>query len=373
MDEPVDPGVAVPTATSLPPRRHWSRRYARHLLGLRGVLNALLVLAVLYTLVLAQSLVIPLVLAAFIALGLNPLVAAAARWRVPRALSALMLMLALGAGIGAGVTSLAQPAADWLQHAPRALRHVAPKLKPVTTSINAATRSARSLIETGPASRHGGGTAGGSAFTAWDVLQMTPRVLANVLTVTLLVFFFLIYGDALLRRLVEISPNFRKKRHNVTLVRNIQGQVSRYLLTTTSINFMLGVLTSLWLWLVDVPDPLLWGGMAALANFIPYVGAISMTIVLAVVGLLQFSDPLHGLLPAAGFACMTITEGNLITPLILGQSMRLSPVAILIWLLLWGWMWGIPGALLAVPMLTCVKLATEQLRGWQWFAQVVER
>src|SRR5699024_2083740 len=202
---------------------------------------------------------------------------------------------------------------------------------------------------------------------------MTPRVLANVLTVTLLVFFFLIYGDALLRRLVEISPNFRKKRHNVTLVRNIQGQVSRYLLTTTSINFMLGVLTSLWLWLVDVPDPLLWGGMAALANFIPYVGAISMTIVLAVVGLLQFSDPLHGLLPAAGFACMTITEGNLITPLILGQSMRLSPVAILIWLLLWGWMWGIPGALLAVPMLTCVKLATEQLRGWQWFAQVVER
>src|SRR5699024_5916151 len=140
MDEPVDPGVAVSTATSLPPRRHWSRRYARHLLGLRGVLNALLVLAVLYTLVLAQSLVIPLVVAA-------------ARWRVPRALSALMLMLALGAGIGAGVTSLAQPAADWLQHAPRALRHVAPKLKPVTTSINAATRSARSLIETGPASR----------------------------------------------------------------------------------------------------------------------------------------------------------------------------------------------------------------------------
>ncbi len=368
-----DPAVTV-TAAGLPPspRRRRLTRYTRHLLGLRVVLNALLVLAVLYTLSLAQTLIIPLVLAAFIGLGLNPLVAAASRWHMPRALSALVLMVGLGAGIGAGVTSLAQPAANWLQHAPVALRHVAPKLKPVTTRINAATRSARSLI--GPSSRmRNEAGAGHVAFSAWDLLQMTPRVLANVLTVTLLVFFFLIYGDALLRRMVEISPNFRKKRHNVTLVRNIQRQVSRYLLTTASINLMLGVTTSAWLWWLGVADPLLWGGMAALANFIPYVGAISMTLVLSVVGLLQFHDAFHGLLPALGFACVTITEGNLITPLILGQSMRLSPVAILVWLLLWGWMWGIPGALLAVPMLTCVKLATEQLRGWEWFARVVER
>jgi predicted PurR-regulated permease PerM len=202
---------------------------------------------------------------------------------------------------------------------------------------------------------------------------MTPRVLANVLTVALLVFFFLIYGDALLRRLVEISPTFEYKRHNVAIVRGIQSEVSRYLLTTVSINASLGAITAAWLGWMGVPDPLLWGGLAAIVNFVPYVGAITMTLLLSVVGLLHFHDPLQGLLPALGFACLTATEGNLITPMILGRSMRLSPVAILLWLLIWGWLWGIPGALLAVPMLTSAKIITERLRGWSWFAQMVQR
>ncbi len=376
MDEsslPAQPLVPVPAGAlrSTRHRAHAVRYFARHLFAVRVVLNALLVLAVLYTLALTQSLLIPLVLAAFIGLALNPVVAAAARWHIPRALAALLLMLTIGSGLGAGVTWLAQPAEAWLQRAPTALSHIAPKLKPVTEKINAATRATRSLVGGHRASRDNASPRG--MFTAWDVLQMTPRILASVLTVALLVFFFLIYGDALLRRLVEISPTFRKKRHNVTTVRNIQTQVSRYLLTTTSINLTLGTLTAAWLWWMGVPDPLLWGGVAALANFIPYIGAISMTFVLAVVGLLHFHDALHGLLPAFGFICMTATEGNLVTPMILGRSMRLSPVAILVWLLIWGWMWGIPGALLAVPMLTSVKLITEQLPGWRWFAQVVGR
>ncbi|HET8554252.1 MAG TPA: AI-2E family transporter [Rhodanobacteraceae bacterium] len=349
------------------------RRFTRHLLGVRVVLNALLVLAVLYTLVLAHGLAIPLVLAAFIGLGLNPLVATAARWHIPRALAALVLMLALTGCIGAGVTLLAQPAATWLQRAPTALRHVAPKLKPLTERLNAATQATQSLVGSSRTERRSGSSAHAAMFTAWDLLQMTPRVLAYVLTVLLLVFFFLIYGDSLLRRLVEISPTFRNKRINVTLVRDIQTQVSRYLLTATSINVSLGLLTAAWLWWLDVPDPLLWGSLTTLFNFIPYVGGITTTLLLAVVGLLQFPNPWHGLIPALGFACLSFTEGNFITPLVMGQSMRLSPVAILIWLLIWGWMWGIPGALLAVPMLTCVKLATEHLPGWRWFAQIVGR
>jgi predicted PurR-regulated permease PerM len=357
------------------PRRRFHvpgiRRFNRHLLALRLVLNALLILAVLYTVALTSSLLIPLVLAAFLGLGLNPIVAAAGRLYIPRAVAALVVMLALGGGLAAGVNLLAPPAAAWLQRAPAAIRHVAPKLKPMTEQINAAASATQSLV--------GGRTSSAATahkenlFTAWDVLQMTPRVLANVLTVALLVFFFLIYGDALLRRLVEISPTFEYKRHNVAIVRGIQSEVSRYLLTTVSINATLGAITAAWLGWMGVPDPLLWGGLAAIVNFVPYVGAITMTLLLSVVGLLHFHDPLQGLLPALGFACLTATEGNLITPMILGRSMRLSPVAILLWLLIWGWLWGIPGALLAVPMLTSAKIITERLRGWSWFAQMVQR
>ncbi|NII10624.1 AI-2E family transporter [Oleiagrimonas sp. C23AA] len=348
-----------------------ARRFNRHFRAVRKVFNALLILAILYTLALTKSLLIPFVLAAFLGLGLNPIVAAATRIRVPRALAAVVVMLVLGSGLGAAVVSLAGPAASWLHRAPSMLRHMAPKLRPVTEQLNAATRATQSLV-----GEHGHTHSGNTthvAISAWDVLQTTPLVLANILTVALLVFFFLVYGEALLRRLVEISPTFEQKRHNVAIVRSIQIEVSRYLLTTTIINSCLGAITTGWLWWMGVPDPLLWGGVAALANFIPYVGAITTTLLLAGVGLLHFAHTWDGVVPALGFACLTAIEGNLITPMILGHRMRLSPVAILMWLLLWGWLWGIPGALLAVPMLTSTKLITERLRGWEWFSHMVQR
>ena len=354
--------------------RRWPgvRRFNRHLLSMRIVLNSLLVLAVLYTVALTSALLIPLVLAAFLALGLNPIVATAARMHIPRALAALVIMLALFGGLTAGVNALIPPAAEWLHRAPVALRHIEPKLKPVTEQIDAASRATQSLVGN-QAHTRASAQAEQKLFTTWDVLQMAPRILASVLAVGLLVFFFLIYGDALLRRLVEITPTFAQKRHNVEIVRSIQTEISRYLLTTTVINFTLGTLTAAWLWWMKMPDPLLWGVAVALANYVPYVGAITMTAVLAVVGLLNFHDAVQGILPALGFISLTAVEGNLITPLILGRRLRLSPVAILIWLLIWGWMWGIPGALLAVPMLTCAKLIAERAPGWEWFAKMVER
>lgn len=373
-DTPLSANPAAPPAGGAPdPRRGRLGRLRtidRHLFAVRVVLNALLVLALLYTLALTHSLIIPLVLAAFIGLGLNPIVAAAARWRVPRAATAALLMLVLGFGIGAGIASLAQPASTWLQRVPRVLRHVTPKLKPLTQKINAATQATSSLTGTQTTRRQQPARA---VFTASDLLKVAPRIVGSVLVVGLLVFFFLVFGDAMLRRLVEISPTFEKKRLNVALVRNIQVEVSRYLLTTAMINGTLGALTAAWLWGLGVEDPLLWGGLVAMANFIPYVGAITMTMVLAMVGMLQFHGLWHGLLPAAGFACLSATEGNFVTPLIMGRRMRLSPVAILVWLMIWGWIWGIPGALMAVPMLTIVKLVTEQLPGWTWFAQMVGR
>ena len=353
-------------------RLHSARGTRRHLRAIRILLNGMLLLALLYTVTLTRALLIPLVLAAFIGLALNPLVAGGARWHLPRWLTALVLVSGLVVGIGAGVGALAQPALGWFHGAPSAIRSFVPKFRSLTKPLEAANRATQTLV-TG-SSRVVKPEPPALSISAWDIVSTAPKVLAAVLSVMLLVFFFLVYGDSMLRRLVELTPSFAYKRHAVSIVRSFQSEISRYLLTALSINTCLGAITAGMLWLYDVTDALLWGAVAMFANFIPYVGAIFTTLVLAFVSMLYAKNAeLEVFLPALTFACITIIEGNLITPLIQGRSMRLSPIAILLWLLVWGWLWGIPGALLAVPMLTCTKLICERVRGWEWFALIVSR
>ena len=353
---------------------HGVYRLRGHLRAIRMTLNAMLILALLYTVTLVKALIIPLVLAAFIGLALNPIVARGTRHRIPRWLGASVLMISLITSIVSGISMLAQPAATWLHTAPATIRSFIPKLEHITRPLEAAGRATQTLVNGHPTRLDATGQSPSDvAFSVWDVLANAPKVLAAVLTVLLLVYFFLVYGDLILRRLVEIAPSFGYKRHAVTIVRGIQTEVSRYILTTVVINASLGITTAGMLFLLHMPDPLLWGTVAMFANFIPYVGAIVTTTTLLLVGLVHFDDVTHALLPAFCFACITAVEGNLITPMILGRRMRVSPIAILIWLLIWGWLWGVPGALLAVPMLTSSKLIAERVRGWEWFARMVQR
>ncbi|HET7221807.1 MAG TPA: AI-2E family transporter [Rhodanobacteraceae bacterium] len=346
----------------------------RRLRSLRLPLLILMLLAIAVTLVLARSLLIPLVLAAFIALGLNPIVAGLHRVYVPRPLGSLLVMIALAAVLAGSVVGLSAPAAAWFKDAPTAMNEVGYKLKrftrPLTRMSHAASQSLAGMgVGAPPTSRPP--PSGG--FSLDNLVKSAPRIAVAVLTVALLVFFFLSYGRNVAAHLVTAMPGFSYRRIALRLIRGIQDEFSRYLLTVTLINICLGLITAAILWAWRMPDPLLWGGLVTLLNYMPYVGAVTNTLLLLTVGLLNFNDPLHAVAPAACFAVLAALEGNVITPMIMGRRMRLSPLAILIWLLIWGWIWGIPGALLAVPMLTCLKLITEWLPGWQWFAKMVER
>jgi predicted PurR-regulated permease PerM len=350
------------------------RRRARRLRALRVPLLVLTFLAVAATLVFARTLFVPLVLAAFVGMGLNPIVAGLRRIYVPRALGALLIMIALIVGLSEGAILLTAPAAEWVHDAPRAIHQLAPKLRHMIRPLSAASHAAsQSLAGFGVGTTAAPAASPAPSFGVSDLLLLAPRILAEALTVLLLVFFFLTYGDHMRRRLASASPRFAYRRIAIKLVRGIQVEISRYLLTVTLINACLGALTAAILWGWRMPDPVLWGCVVALLNYMPYLGAITSTLLLGVVGLLHFNSPAHALLPALCFACLAALEGNVITPMIMGHRLRLSPVAILIWLLVWGWMWGIPGALLAVPMLTCAKLITERVPGMEWFARMVER
>jgi predicted PurR-regulated permease PerM len=352
----------------------FDRRRVRRLRSLRLPLRILMLLAIATVLVLAHSLLIPLVLAAFIALGLNPIVAGLHRLYVPRPLGALLVMVLLAAVLAGTAVGASAPAAKWIREAPSIVHDASYKLRRMTRPIAKVSKAAsESLAGVSGQSAPRTPPPKPSGFSFGNIAEAAPGIVVAVLTVALLVFFFLSYGRDVAAHVVTAMPGFGYRRIALRLIRGIQLEFSRYLLTVTVINCCLGLLTAAIMWALDVPNPLLWGGLATLLNFMPYVGAVTNTLLLVVVGLLNFPTPLEALAPAACFAVLAALEGNVITPMIMGTRMRLSPLAILVWLLIWAWMWGIPGALLAVPMLTCLKLITEWLPGWQWFARMVER
>lgn len=326
-------------------------------------LLVLTLLAVMFTLAIAQQLVVPILLAAFLSTALSPPVAGFARF-MPRALaSALVLLMVLAALYGL-VMLLAGPAQEWAERIPDTFRSLLRRLRSVTQ----------------PLSDLGGGTlmqidAGSSQPTRislWAALTATPPILAKLFSVLLLTFFFLVYGDGMLRRSVELSPSLSRKKSLVAVVRAIQRDTSHYLFITTIINLLLGAATAVVLWALKFPDPLLFGALVAVANFIPYIGALSMLVVLALVGISQSPHLGTGLAAAASFALLAAIEGHFLTPAILGQRLSLSPVAIVVWLLIWGWMWGLPGVLLGVPLLMCLKIIVERIDGLRWVARAIE-
>lgn len=341
-------------------------RQQRHLSSLRLTLVWLSMLATLSIMFFAKALMVPVLLALFLALSLNPLVASLSRRWLPRALIA-MLVMAAGTTIIVFVgVAVAEPAQRWVERAPEAARLLTPRMRAVTQQIEAAGRATRNMMGTraeGPPSP--------VLFDVWETVAEAPRLVVTVFSVFLLVYFFLVYGELLLRRAVSLTSSFASRRNAVDIVRVMQHEMSRYLFTTTTINTLVGVGATLIAFATGIPDPLLWGVMALLLNFIPYFGPLCMTLLFALLGMLTYGKLGPGLTPAGLFATMVIIEGQFLTPLVLGRQMKINPLMILLWLMLLGWLWGAVGIVIAVPLLVALKIVCQRVKGWDWFAHLL--
>lgn len=335
------------------------------------LLWTLVIIIGLYTCYFASSLILPLVMAAFFAMLLSPLInRAPLRW-LPRGLAALFLVGALVGSLGAVAVFVARPAAEWTRNVPFLLREAAPKLKGMIEPIQEARRASESFDE----------FTGGNGNDAervvvrpptTDLLSATPRVLGSLLAVLLLTFTFLVYGDDLLNKLLRLRRTRAQKRLTADIVQHIQSDLSRYVLTISATSAMLGGVTAAYLWYLGAEDPLLWGVVAAGLNLTPIMGPLVMAMLLALVGLSQFDTMGAALMPAAGYVVFNALESNLLTPMVLGRTMRINPLAIILWLLLWGWLWGVVGLLVAVPMLVCLKIVASRVEAWQGWSKLLE-
>jgi predicted PurR-regulated permease PerM len=331
-------------------------------------------LAVGYTLWAMQTLLLPILLAMFFALIGNPILRVLQKLHVPRFLGALAV---LSAGIAAAVlmgSLLAAPAGDLMRQLPREMRQVAPKLRDVIKPVQDARKGAESIARAA-----GGGDAAPVRVVRaeedpYRALVATPRMAASVLAVVLLTLFFMVYGDDLQRKALALLPGRQQKRFTRDLLQSIEREVSRYVLTITLINFGLGLafagmLAALGL---GLPEALMWGTLAAMLNYMPYVGPLIGVAATLMMGFVHFDTPLEALLPAGGYLLLHTLEGQLLTPIVLGRRMAISPLVLILGLMTFGWLWGVVGLLLAVPLLACVKLALERLHGMEAWARLME-
>ena len=337
------------------------------------LLAGILVLLVLYTCAAAAALIVPLVLAVLLSLMFAPAVRLLCSWHLPRGLSALLVLLCTLVLTAALLASLVGPARAWVVQVPKSIARIELALNALRSPLVAATHMGEQIAKI--ANVDGDNkpqrvVEAGQGRIA-QILNATPAAFASMIATVLLIFVFLSHGDALLRKLVELAPALRIKKDIVMASRSAQHELSTYMITIAAINAVLGLLTAGALWWLGVDDPLLWGGVAAVLNFAPFIGPMLTVMVLVVVGFSCFETPLAALAVPGVFLALHLIEGQLVTPLIVGRRLALDPVMVFLALMLFGWLWGVAGLLLAMPLLTCVRIVAERIPAWTALAKML--
>jgi predicted PurR-regulated permease PerM len=329
---------------------------ARHV-----ALLGLFLLAVFYTLHLAAALFLPIVLAILLDFLLSPVVRALRRVGLPEPAGAGLVMLGLVATVAMGVYYLAAPAANYVALAPQSIERVRDRIEGMRGSVEQVTAAAAQVEKaTDVGSDAPQVEIRGPSLTK-QVFGGTTAFLSAATVVIFLTYFLLAAGDLFLQKLVAVLPQFKDKRVAVTIFRETEAQISLYLFTTTLINIGVGGVTGVVMYLLGMPNPVLWGVVAMVLNFVPYVGAVANMVLLALAALITFEDTGRALLVPGAFLALNLIESNLVTPMIYGNRMRLNTVALFIGLVFWWYIWGVPGAILAVPMMAAFKIACDHI------------
>jgi predicted PurR-regulated permease PerM len=322
------------------------------------VLIGLFVLASLYTLYFARAVLIPVVLAVILSWILSPAVRSLKRrLRLPEPVGAALVIGVLVAAMGYGVGSLTQPAKEWVDKAPGMLREVENKLRDIRQSVKEVTELTE---KAGQITGQDGSAQGKVAVVQPSLfsrtLTATPAFLVSVVSTLILAYLLLAYGGPLMTRFVRMLPGALDRKAAIGMVHSFQRDIARYLFVITLLSVALGVVAGLALYWLGMPNPLLWAVMIAVLNYVPYLGPALSLVVLTPVAILSIEPLSQALLVPGVFLILNIIEGELLTAIVVGRYFTLNPVIVFLSILFWGWLWGIVGALIAVPLLVSFRI-----------------
>jgi predicted PurR-regulated permease PerM len=325
------------------------------------VLTGLFILAIFYTLYLAAALVLPIILALLGAIVFSPIVRALTKWRIPASASASMVVAGLLAVVGSAIYFLADPARDWVQKAPQNMKQMEAKLRDIKKPMEE-IRKATEQVEaiTRDKTKQPPVEIKAPALSSQLLTGAQNFLLATVAAIILL-FFLLASEEIFLRKMVHVLPRFEDKVKVVEITRDVESEISRYLMTITLINIGLGIATATAMYFIGLPNPVLWGVTVALLNYVPYLGPLTGLVLLTSAALMSFDEIGQIALVPVTFLCLTTLEGQVLNPMILGERLSLNPVIVFLSLLFWGWLWGALGVLLAVPILVTLKIVCDHV------------
>ena len=337
-----------------------------HMVGApRWAVVGIFVMLAVFALAYAKLFLTPLIMAFLLAFVFSPLRRGMERIGLPSGAAAGIIMGVLVAALAAVVILLSSPVREWTEDAPRIGAQLEQRISQIRASFGGSGEGA-SLTEVVEQVSDAAAPAPDDpevtevvvreegALTA--VAATAPAVMVQLVLTLVLLFFILASGDMFYEKIVHVLPSFRDKRRAMRIAREIERQVSHYLLTITVINAGLGAAVGLAMWALGMPDPLLFAVAACLLNYIPYIGAILGAGMTLVVGLLTFPGMGEALIPAVAYYALTSIEGQFVTPYAVGRNLKLNTVVVFIAVAFWAWLWSVVGMLIAVPLLVAIRV-----------------
>jgi predicted PurR-regulated permease PerM len=344
--------------------------------NLRSVaLNGIFLLLVLYTLKIASAFFIPVILAILLKFLFASVIRGLARFHIAPPLGAVVVLVVLLGGLGFGIYQIASPAGEWMGKLPQTVRQVERKLKGVrqqVEEVNKATKEVDRLTSLSGTTQSQKVEVRKPTLSE-SLLAPTQDFVVSLGIVILLLYFLLASEDTLLRKLVTVLPRFHDKKMAVEISRQIEQDISLYLITIITINTLFGLAIGAAMYFLGLPAPHLWGVMAGLLHFIPFLGAVVGISVVTLVAAVTLNVINAILLVPVVYLSLNLLEEYVLLPLVLGRRLMLNPVVLLVWMIFWGWLWGVAGALMAVPLLAILKIICDRIEALAGFGEFIGR
>ncbi|MGO4915196.1 AI-2E family transporter [Pseudogemmobacter sp. W21_MBD1_M6] len=337
--------------------------HLREIVAIRKVLVAILLILATIAIFFAKDVLLPIMIGVLVSLTLSPLLRVLSKAGIPAPVSATVLVTVLAFSVLLGGYAMSGPASNWAAEVPAFGEKLKDKLRDITTSVEAvqgASAQVEKLAE--PAAEP----------SVQKVTIQQPGLLSSAVSnlaglgttiIVAMVFALLLLasGDLFYVKLVEAFPKLSDKKRALSTVYTIERSISRYLFTITVINAVLGMVLAVSLLIIDFPHPFIWGALAFFLNFLPFLGMIIGTCLIAGFSIVTYDQLSYALLAPVFYMVLNSLEGQFVTPTILGRRLEMNTVSVFLTVVFWGWLWGIAGALMAVPFLVCLKVICDNV------------